>query len=86
MQNFVIMSSTETFRSSRPEVFCKKSVLRNFTKFTENTAVKVSFSVKLQAEACIFIKKEPPAQAFCCEFCVTYKNTFFIERLRWLLL
>ena len=25
----------ETFRSSRPEVFCKKGVLRNFTKFTE---------------------------------------------------
>ena len=24
-----------TSRSSRPEVFCKKSVLRNFTKFTE---------------------------------------------------
>ena len=23
-----------TFRSSRPEVFCKKSVLRNFAKFT----------------------------------------------------
>ena len=22
------------FRSSRPEVFCKKGVLRNFTKFT----------------------------------------------------
>ena len=24
----------ESFRSSRPEVFCKKSVLRNFAKFT----------------------------------------------------
>ena len=24
----------ESIRSSRPEVFCKKSVLRNFTKFT----------------------------------------------------
>ena len=23
------------YRSSRPEVFCKKGVLRNFTKFTE---------------------------------------------------
>ena len=22
------------FRSSRPEVFCKKGILRNFTKFT----------------------------------------------------
>ena len=25
--------STKRFRSSRPEVFCKKGVLRNFTKF-----------------------------------------------------
>ena len=23
-----------TFRSSRPEVFCEKGVLKNFTKFT----------------------------------------------------
>ena len=26
--------STTKFRSSRPEVFCKKGVLRNLTKFT----------------------------------------------------
>ena len=26
---------TEMSRSSRPEVFCKKGVLRNFAKFTE---------------------------------------------------
>ena len=32
-------------RSSRPEVFCKKSVLRNFT----NTCARVSFLINLQA-------------------------------------
>ena len=28
------VANDNTFRSSRPEVFCKKSVLRNFAKFT----------------------------------------------------
>ena len=28
------VDNDNTFRSSRPEVFCKKSVLRNFAKFT----------------------------------------------------
>ena len=37
------------FRSSRPEVFCKKGVLRNFTKFTEKHLARVSFLKKLQA-------------------------------------
>ena len=36
-------------RSSRPEVFCKKGVLKNFTKFKENTCARVSFFIKLQA-------------------------------------
>ena len=29
-----------TFRSNCPEAFCKKDVLRNFTKFTGNTCVR----------------------------------------------
>ena len=29
-------------RSSRPDVFCKKDVLRNFAKFTENTSARIS--------------------------------------------
>ena len=33
-------------------------------------------------EACIFIKKETQAQAFSCEFCEIFKNTFFTEHLR----
>ena len=33
-----------------------------------------------------FIKKEALAQVFSCEFCETFKNIFFIEHLRWLLL
>ena len=45
-------------RNSRTEeVFCKKGVLGNFAKFTENTCARVSFLIKLQASAGNFIKK-----------------------------
>ena len=37
-------------------------------------------------QACNFIKKEAPTQVFSFEFCEIFKNTFFTEHLRWLLL
>ena len=37
---------------------------------------RVSFLIKLQAEACNFIKKETLAQLFSCEFYKISKNTF----------
>ena len=43
----------------------------------ENTCARVSFLIKLQAEACNFIKKETLAQVFSWEFCKISKNTFF---------
>ena len=65
-------------RSSRPEVFCKKIVLRNFTKFTGKHLCQSLF---IKSEACNFIKKETLAQVCPCEFCEISKNTFFIEHL-----
>ena len=47
----------------------------------ENTCTRVSFSIKLQAEAYNYIKKETLAQVFSCEFCEISKNTFFTEHL-----
>ena len=41
-----------------------------------------SFLIKLQAEACYFIKKETLAQVFSGEFCKIPKNNFSIEHLR----
>ena len=38
-----------SYRSIRPEVFCRKGVLRNFSKFTGNTCTRSSFLIKLQA-------------------------------------
>ena len=58
------------FRSSRPVLFCKKCVLRNFAKFTGPSQNS----------------KETLAQVFSCEFCKILKNIFFDEHLHWLLL
>ena len=59
----------------------KKSVLKNFAKFTGNMPAKVSFLIKLQAETCNFIKKETLEQVFPCEFFKIFKNNFFTEHL-----
>ena len=64
-------------RSSRPEVFCKKAVLRNFAKFTGKHLYQSLFFNKVAGLACNFIKKETLTQVFSCEFCETSKNTFY---------
>ena len=53
----------DDFRSSRPEVFCKKGILKISQNLQENTCATVSF------EACNLIKKENLAQVFSCEYC-----------------
>ena len=56
------------YKSSCPEVFSKKGILRDFAKFTGNTCAGVSFLIKLQPEVRNFIQKEAVAQVFSCEF------------------
>ena len=69
-------------RSIRPEVFCKKGVLKNFTKFTaKHLGQSLFFFYICRPQACNFIKKETLAQVFSWEFCQTFKNTFVIEDL-----
>ena len=63
-------------RSSRLDVFCKKGVLRNFANFI-GKHLSQSFLIKLQAQACNFIKKETPARVFSCEVCKISKNIYF---------
>ena len=43
----------------------------------ENLCARVSFLIKLQAEACNFINQEGLAKVFSCEFCEIFKNTLF---------
>ena len=58
------------FRSSHRKSSVRKSVLRNFTKFTRKHLCQS-----------LFIKKETLAQVLSCEFCEISENNFFIEHL-----
>ena len=62
-------------RSSWPEVFCEKDVLRNFAKFTWKHLC-----------LSLFIKKETLAQVFSVNFVKFLRTPFSIEHLLWLLL
>ena len=68
-----------TVRSSRPEVFCKKGALTNFTKLTGKQLCQSLFFHEVEGltQVCNFVKKETLAQLFSCKFCESIKNTFF---------
>ena len=72
--------------SSRLEVFCRKYLLRNLAKCTGKYLCRSLFFNKVAGLAWNVIKKVTLAQVFSCAFCEISKNTFFTERLRWLLL
>ena len=77
---FLYNASFTLYRSSHPEVFCKKDVLRNFAKFTEKHLCQRLFFNKvagLRPQACKFPKKESLAQVFSCEVCEISKYTSF---------
>ena len=72
------------FKSSRPEVFCRKGVLRNFVKLTGKRLCQNLFFNKVpDLRPATLLKK---AQVFSCEFCEISKITFFTEHFWWLLL
>ena len=62
-----VHTMSQNDRSSRPEVFCRKGVLRNFAKFTDKHLCQSLFLNKVEALA----------QVFSCEFCEILRNTFF---------
>ena len=76
LKNYLSTKLFDIVRSSRPEVFCKKSNLRNFTKFTGKHLCQRLFFNKVAGLACNFIKKESLAQVFSYEFCEISKNAF----------
>ena len=62
-------------RSSRQEVFCRKDILKNFTKLTGK---RLRQSLWLLAG---FIKRETPTKVFSCEFYEISKNIFSCRTL-----
>ena len=72
----------ENCRSSRPKVFCKKGVLRNFTKFTGKHLCQSLFFNKVAGLSPTTKKR---GSAFPVNFVEFVRTHFFTERLWWLL-
>ena len=83
-----MLVSSSRIRSSHQKCFIKKAFFKILENSQENTCVRVSFLIKLQAEICYYtcrlrsatlFKKETMAQVFSCKFCETFKNSLFTE-------
>ena len=75
------------FRSSRPEVLCKKGVLRNFTKFTGKHLCQSLFLNKVAGlRPATLLKKRLWHRCFSVNFVRFLRTPFSIEYLWWLLL
>ena len=64
------------FRSSRPEMFCKKAVLRDFPKFTRKHLCQSLFITKVAGQGRQLYLKRDPGTGISCEFCEIWKNAF----------
>ena len=67
-------------------MFCKICVLKNFVKFTGKKLCQSPFFNKVAGLRPVTLLKKRLWQMFSCEFREIFRNTFFIEHLRWLLL
>ena len=89
----LLITSTELIakkwmnRSSRLEVFCKKCVLRNFTKFTGKHLCQSLFFNKLTGlRTTTLLKKRLWHRCFPVNFAKFLRTPFLAEHLQWLLL
>ena len=67
-------------------MFCKICVLKNFVKFTGKQLCQSLLFNKVAGLRPVTLLKKRLWQMFSCEFREVFRNTFFIEHLRWLLL
>ena len=68
-------------------MFCKKGVLKSFTKFTENTFARVSFFNKVAGlRPTISLEKRIWHRCFPVNFVKFLGTSFYTEHLHWLLL
>ena len=74
-------------KSSRSEVFCKKGVLRNFTKFTgKHRRQSLFFNKVAGLRPVTLLKKRPWHRCFPVNFVKLLRTPFIIEHHWWLLL
>ena len=73
-------------RSSRPEVFCTKGVLKNFAKFTRKHLCQGLFFNKVaDLRPATLLKKRLWHRRFPVDFEKNLRTPFFTEHLQWLL-
>ena len=71
------------YGSSRPEVFCKKSVLRNFTKFTGKHLCQSLFFNKIAGlSPAALLRKRLWHRCFPVNFAKFLRTPFFTEHIR----
>ena len=79
--------SQNTSRSSRPEVFCKKDVLRNFAKFTGKHLCQSLFFNKVAGlRPATLLKKRLWHRSFHANFAKFLRTPILTQHLLWLLL
>ena len=87
MQIHVLQRSTIFFRSTRPEVFCKKGVLKNFTKFSgKHLSQSLFFNIVAGRRPATLLKKILWHRCFPLNFVKFLRTPFYIEHFRWLCL
>ena len=75
------------YRSTHPEVFCKKAVDRNFAKFTGKYLCQSFFFNKVASlRPATLLKKSLWHKCFPVNFAKFLRTSFVTEHLRWLLL
>ena len=75
------------YRSSRPEVFCKKGFVRNFTKFIgKHLCHSLFFNKCCRPRPATLLKKRLKHRCFPMNFVKFLTKPFFTEHLWWLLL
>ena len=74
-----VLSPPRLSRSSRPDVFCKTGIFKNFAKFKrKHLCQSLFFNKAAGLRPAILLKKRLCyIQMFSCEFCEIFKNTYF---------
>ena len=82
-----LKSEITHYKTSQPEVFCKKDVLRNFAKFTRKHLCPSLFFNKVAGlRPATLLKKRLWHRCFPVNFVKFLRTPFLTEHVRWLLL
>ena len=85
-KDYFSLVMSRKYRSSRPDVFCEKGVVKNFAKFTGKHLCLSLFFNKVAGAASNLLQKRLWHRCFPVNFVKFLRTLFLIEHLWWLLL